>query len=157
MDSLAIRVQDIEGDFQRPNGIKNIIKSLQNEIAALKAQKAILSVNRDSATYLESKLDCIDSAQDIHEFCLEVLVGVVDHQQRQIDSLKLANASKIASSLIDNVIIGGVRQVDNENCRDAAAHFFINRMYLNPCQEDLLYAERLGEGITKGSVSFPHF
>ena len=86
---------------------------------------------------------------------MEVLIGLVQCNQEQIDSLKLSNASTQAASLIDNVIIGGIRHNSKENCRQASVQFFIHMMDLHPRQEDILFAQRIGEGVTKGNLTFP--
>ena len=155
LDALALRLEDVESDISHESGMRNKIKAIQKDISALKAEKTVLSVDGESATYLESRVENFQLHQEIQDFRLETLVGIVDRQQRQIDSLKLSNASGLAASLIDNVVIGGIRHDPAENCHDAAAMFFIHKMNLYPQQADILYAERLGEGIKKGNLNFP--
>ena len=61
----------------------------------------------------------------------------------------------MANNIIDNVVIGGIAAHDRENCRQKAGHFFIDRMDLHPRQEDIITAERMGKGVTKGNMEFP--
>ena len=83
------------------------------------------------------------------------MTGIIDRQQRQIDSLKISNTSNMANSLMDNIIVGGIRETPNEDCRDSTANFFAYHMGLNPKQEDIIYAQHMGESITKGDKTFP--
>ena len=61
----------------------------------------------------------------------------------------------MANSLIDNVIVGGIKQEPMEDCRDMVATFFSHIMGIKPNQEDILYAQRMGELVTKGNITFP--
>ena len=155
IDALALRLGDVETDISHETGIKNTLKVMKDDITTLKSEKTVLSVDGDSASYLESHVESFQTKQEIHEFRLQVLAGIVDCQQKEIKSIKGSYNTALAAYLIDNVIVGGIRVFPNENCRDLAANFFTHRMNLPPRPEDILYAERMGQGITKGSITFP--
>ena len=72
-----------------------------------------------------------------------------------MNSLKLSQSQTLGLYLNDNVIVGGICQLPDEDCRNAAANFFINMMNLDPQQQDIISAHRLGEGIKKGDIEFP--
>ena len=100
-------------------------------------------------------MEAIEKASDVQAFRIEMITGILTRQQQQIDSLKLANAGNVANTIIDNVIIGGIAKSDNEDCSQKSAYFFMDRMDLQPRQEDILSAERMGKGVVKGDMEFP--
>ena len=155
LDAIALRLSDVESDISHSSGIRKSLKDLQSEVQKVKETKINVQVEGDEVDYIQSKLEAIEKASDVQAFRIETITGILTHQQQQIDSLKLANAGNIANTIIDNVIIGGIAKSDNEVCRQKSAHFFMDRMDLQPRQEDILSAERMGKGVVKGDMEFP--
>ena len=156
LDALALRLSDVETDISHSSGIKNSLKKLQQDIDKLKeGGTQEVTIQGENVDFLQNKLDSLCRSADLQSFRLETITGILTHQQQQIDSLKLANAGNVANNIIDNVVIGGIIANDNEDCRHKAAHFFIDRMDLTPCQDDIITAERMGKGVVKGNIEFP--
>ena len=155
MDAMALRLGDVETDISHDSGIRKTINGLQADLKNIKDGKMAVELKGQEAEFLQKRLDALCTCQDSQEFRLETIMGILTRQQQQIDSLKLANAGNLANNIIDNVVIGGIRQTERENCRDLSAHFFIDRMNLHPMQEDIIFAERIGQGVIKGNMEFP--
>ena len=103
----------------------------------LKEGKTDVQLQGENVDFLQNKLDSMCPSMDLQGFRLETITGILTHQQQQIDSLKLANAGNVANTIIDNVVIGGILFTDKEDCRQKAAHSFIDCMDLHPCQDDI--------------------
>ena len=156
IDTLVLRLEDVETDLTQPTiGLKDTLKSLKDDVAALKANDLSIQIDGKAGDLISNKLSALEKTHDLQNHRIEVMIGIIDRQQHQIDSLKISNASNMANSLADNVIVGGIRETPNEDCRDSAANFFAYHMGLNPKQEDIIYAQCMGERITKGDKTFP--
>ena len=155
IDALALRLSDVETDISHSSGIKNTLKGIQEDLNKLKSGKNEVELRGEDVDFLQNKLDGMCCSMDLHGYRLETITGILTHQQQQIDSLKLANAGNVANNIIDNVVIGGILATEHEDCHQKAAHFFIDRMDLHPCQDDILTVERMGKGVTKGNMEFP--
>ena len=155
LDALTLRISDSETDISHSTSLRNGLKSVQEDIKKLKEGKTEVVLQGEEADFLQNKLDGLYHSSDLHGFRLEMITGILTHQQLQIDSLKLANAGNVANNIIDNVVIGGIIASDNEDCRAKAVHFFINCMNLHLTQEDIITAERMGKSVTKGNMEFP--
>ena len=156
LDALVLRLEDVETDITHPtSGLKFSITQLKEDISALKAVNRSVRLEGNDVDHLQVRLTAYEKRQDLQDHRLEVLTGLIDRQQKQIDSLKLSNTSNLANTLIDNVIVGGIRQEPMENCRELSADFFAHVMGIRPNQEDIIYAQRMGEPVTKGNITFP--
>ena len=126
LDALVLRLEDVETDITHPtSGLKFSITQLKEDISALKAVNRSVCLEGDDVDDLQVRLTAYKKCQDLQDHRLEVLTGLIDRQQKQIDSLKLSNASNLANTLIDNVIVGGIRQEPMENCRELSADFLL--------------------------------
>ena len=86
---------------------------------------------------------------------LEVVRGLLQRHQEQLDSLKLSQSQTLGLILNDNVIVGGICQEPDKVCRNAAAQFFQEKMGLDPIQQDIISAHCLGESEKRGDIQFP--
>ena len=141
LDTLALRISDVESDITHASGLRNSLKIVQEDIKKLKEGKTDVQLQGENVDFLQNKLDGMCHSMDLQGFRLEMITSILTHQQQQIDSLKLANAGNVANSIIDNVVIGGILFTDKEDCRQKAAHFFIDHMDLHLCQDDIITVE----------------
>ena len=153
LDALILRLEDVEIDITHPTaGLKHNITKIKEDISTLNVDNRAIRLEGEDVDHLQVKLSVYEKQEDLQDHCIEVLTGLVDHQQKQIDSLKLSNASNLANSLINNIINGGIRQEPMEDCRELAAEFFSHVMGIKPSQEDIIYTQRMGDPVTKGNT-----
>ena len=143
LDAIALRLSDVESDLSHSLGIKKSLKDLQSEVMKIKEHKVNVQLEGEEVGFLQSKLEALEKVSDIQGFRIEMITGILIRQQQQLDSLKLAKAGNVTNYIIDNIIIGGIAKSDKEDCCQKSAHFFMDRMDLHPCQEDILSAERI--------------
>ena len=155
IDAIILRLGDVESDISHSSGVKKAIEKIKEELEELRQNKILVTVDGETASILDARLLAGSERDDMQDHRIEVLIAISQLLQEQVHSLQVANARNMASYLIDNVVIGGVRQFPNEDCREAAAGFFHQVMGIRPQQHDIIYAERMGLEIVKGNQTFP--